>query len=260
LVREQHEETPMFDLTSWGAVLQGQMAHMGTSGFWVGVAQIIWVDVILAGDNAVVIALACRNLPPHQRVWGIGIGTGVAVLLRIFFTLIVTNLMLLPYVKIAGGVALFYIALKLLAHEEEQPDESSIKSSSNLWQAVWTVAIADVVMSLDNVLGIAATADAHGDGRVPLIIFGLLVSIPLVVAGAQVVMQLLNRYPILVWAGGGLLGWIAGQVIATDPAVKGALPHDWAPHVEMMAVILGAAFVVCVGWIRQRSTDASTPA
>lgn len=109
----------MFDPASWGTVLQGQLAYMGHSGFWVGVTQIVWVDVILAGDNAVVIALACRNLPPHQKLWGITLGTGVAVLLRVFFTLIITQLMLLPYVKIVGGLALFYIALKLLTNGDE---------------------------------------------------------------------------------------------------------------------------------------------
>lgn len=249
----------MFDPASWGTAFGGLMADMSTSGFWVGVAQIIWVDIILAGDNAVVIALACRNLPPSQRAWGIALGTGVAVLLRVFFTLIVTQMMMLSFVKMVGGVALFYIALKLVTEEEEKHGENNVKSSTHLWQAVRTVAVADVVMSLDNVLGIAGVANGHGGSQMALIIFGLLVSIPLVVAGAQAIMALLSRYPILVWAGGALLGWVAGQVIATDPVVKGLFSQDWAHRVEIMAVILGAAAVVVVGLMKRRY-DASNPA
>lgn len=241
----------MFDPATWGSVFQAHLNSMAHSGFWVGVAQIIWVDIILAGDNAVVIALACRNLPQRQRMWGILLGTGVAVLLRVIFTVTVTELMLLSYVKIIGGVALFYIALKLLMNGEEHHDASNVRASRNLWQAVRTVAIADVVMSLDNVLGIAAAADSHGDARIGLIIFGLLVSIPLVVAGAQLVMQLLTRFPVLVWFGGALLGWIAGQVIATDPVVKGLLRPEWHHNVEMGAAAAGALLVLGVAWWRQ---------
>ena len=237
----------MVDLASMGIAFDGLMADMGTSGFWVGVGKIIGVDILLAGDNAVVIALACRNLPPHQRMWGIALGTLVAVLMRVIFTLVVSQMMEMSYVKIIGGVALFYIALKLLTDGEQH--EKNIKGSSNLWAAVRTVAIADVVMSLDNVLGIAGAAN----GKISLIIFGLLVSIPLVVVGAQMVMKLLTRYPILVWAGGALLGWIAGQVIATDPVVKALLGPDWAKPAEIAAVILGAVFVVGVAWLLRRN-------
>jgi YjbE family integral membrane protein len=237
----------MVDLASMGIAFDGLMADMGTSGFWVGVGKIIGVDIVLAGDNAIVIALACRNLPAKQRMWGILLGTVAAVLLRIFFTLAVSQMMELAYVKIVGGVALFYIALKLLTDEDQC--EKDIRGSSNLWTAVRTIAIADVVMSLDNVIGIAGAAN----GKISLIIFGLIVSIPLVVIGAQLVMKLLTRYPILVWAGGALLGWIAGQVIATDPVVKELLGPDWAKPVEIVAVILGAIFVVGVAWVLRRN-------
>lgn len=241
----------MVDLASMGIAFDGLMADMGTSGFWVGVGKIIGVDIVLAGDNAVVIALACRNLPPHQRMWGIALGTAVAVLMRVFFTLVVTQMMAMSYVKIIGGIALFYIALKLLTDDEQH--EKDINGGTSLWTAVRTVAIADVVMSLDNVLGIAGAAN----GKISLIIFGLIVSIPLVVIGAQMVMKLLTRYPVLVWAGGALLGWIAGQVIATDPVVKTLLGPDWAKPVEIAAVIFGAFLVVGLAWLLKR--DSGTP-
>jgi len=181
--------------------------------FWISVLQIIWINVLLSGDNAIVIALACRNLPKKQRFTGMVLGTGVALLLRLIFATIVSTLMLLPYVKIAGGLALLWIAVKLLAPGETS--DSSHTTSDSLWRAVKLIAIADVVMSLDNVIAVAAVAD----GSLALLVFGLGISIPLIVAGANILMALLNYFPLIIWAGAGLLGWIAGEVIASDPII-----------------------------------------
>jgi len=181
--------------------------------FWISVLQIIWINVLLSGDNAIVIALACRSLPPKQRLTGLVLGTTVALLLRLVFAGAVSTLMLLPYVKIVGGLALLWIAVKLL-----MPDEDGIKheaSSDNLWRAVKLIAIADVVMSLDNVIAVAAVAD----GNFALLVFGLGVSIPAIVGGANLIMVILNYFPVIIWAGVALLGWIAGEVVASDPVV-----------------------------------------
>jgi YjbE family integral membrane protein len=188
-------------------------AEMLQPAFWIAVGKIIWINVLLSGDNALVIALACRGLAPRQRLWGMIFGAGAAVILRIIFTGIVASLMELPYLKLVGGLALLVIAAKLMVPEPE--DEEGIKSASHLWAAVQIVVVADIVMSLDNVIAVAAAAN----GSAPLLILGLAISIPLIVAGAALIMALLNRLPILVWAGAALLGWIAGDVIATDPAV-----------------------------------------
>ena len=180
--------------------------------FWISVLQIIWINVLLSGDNAIVIALACRSLPPKQRLSGMVLGTGVALSMRLVFAAVVSTLMLLPYVKIAGGVALLWIAVKLLMPSEEV---GGGKSSDSLWRAVKLIAVADVVMSLDNVIAVAAVAD----GNFALLVFGLGISIPLIVGGANILMAAINYFPFIIWAGAALLGWIAGDVIASDPAV-----------------------------------------
>jgi YjbE family integral membrane protein len=189
-------------------------AEMQQPAFWVALGKIMWINVLLSGDNALVIAMACRGLEPRQRLWGMILGAGVAVILRIIFTGIVATLMGLPYLKLVGGLALLVIAAKLLVPEQE--DEEGVESASHLWAAVQIVAIADIVMSLDNVIAVAAAAN----GSVPLLVLGLAISVPLIVAGAALIMALLNRLPILVWAGAALLGWIAGDVMATDPAIQ----------------------------------------
>ena len=187
-------------------------AASGMSGAVVALVQIMLINVVLSGDNAVVIALACRSLPPKQRLMGMVLGTGVALSMRLVFAAVVSTVMLLPYVKIAGGVALLWIAVKLLMPSEEV---GGGKSSDSLWRAVKLIAVADVVMSLDNVIAVAAVAD----GSLALLVFGLGVSIPLIVAGANILMALLNYFPLIIWAGAGLLGWIAGEVIASDPII-----------------------------------------
>ena len=186
-------------------------------GFWAAVVKIIWINILLSGDNAIVIALACRKLPNPQRRWGMIIGAGVASVLLIVFTGIVATLMTLPYLKIVGGCALLWVAFRLLVGEDE---EHHVEAVEDLWRAVRIVVIADVVMSLDNVIAVAAAAS----GSYALLGLGLMVSIPIVIAGAALIMALLERFPLLVWAGGALLGWIAGGLLFDDPAMRRFLP------------------------------------
>jgi len=215
----------IFDPANIATLAAQFQAEMLQPAFWVAVGKIIWINVLLSGDNALVIALACRGLAPRQRLWGMIFGAGAAVILRIIFTGIVASLMELPYLKLVGGLALLVIAAKLLVPEQE--DEEGVKSASHLWAAIQIVVVADIVMSLDNVIAVAAAAN----GSAPLLILGLAISIPLIVAGAALIMALLNRLPILVWAGAALLGWIAGDVIATDPAVHPKLQALFADAV-----------------------------
>ncbi len=247
----------LLDPASWNAIVDTLWMDLHRPAFWLGVLQIIWIDILLAGDNAVVIALACRNLPPHLRLWGMLLGAGVAVLLRILFTLIISTLMTLPFLKLAGGVALFFIAIKLLMPHDEN-EHKDVKSSEHLWQAVRIVALADIVMSLDNVIAIAGAAK----GNAALYVFGLAASIPLIIAGAALVMSLLTRYPILVWAGAGLLGWIAGELIATDPAVTGYLSEAFGPDalhsVAIAAAVAGALIVLGVGGFLRKRQESRT--
>lgn len=207
----------IFDSAHLGVFLTQLHADLQSPAFWLAVAQIIWINVLLSGDNALVIAMACRGLQPRQRLWGLILGAAVAVLLRVIFTGIVATLMSLPYLKLIGGAALMGIAAKLLV--PENPEEDEVAAAAHLWAAVRIVAIADIVMSLDNVIAVAAAAK----GSVVLLVLGLVISIPMIVAGAAMIMWLLNRLPVLVWAGSALLGWIAGDVMATDPVVEPTL-------------------------------------
>ncbi|HUU65912.1 MAG TPA: TerC family protein [Methyloceanibacter sp.] len=223
-------------------------------GFWLAVLQIIWIDLLLSGDNAVVIALACRKLPPTQRVWGIALGTLVAIGLRVAFTGLVTTLMTMPFVKLIGGLLLIWIAVKLLGGEEENGG-ANIEPVNNLWHAVKIIAIADAVMSLDNVIAIAMASR----GNYALLMFGLAVSIPLIMAGAAIVMALLERFPIIVWAGAALLGWIAGEIISKDPLFMGHLDPATAHTVGLVGAAFGAVLVLSVGLIRRRWLRRSAP-
>jgi YjbE family integral membrane protein len=184
-----------------------------SSQFLVSVLQIIWIDILLSGDNAVVIALACRSLPARQKRLGILLGAGTAVALRIVFALIITYLLAVPYLRIVGGLLLFWIAVKLMVGEDDEGHE--IEEADSLWRAVRTIAIADAVMSLDNVVAIAAASRGHPE----LFIFGLLLSIPLIMVGATLITALIARFPVFVWGGAALLGYIAAEMIVTDPAV-----------------------------------------
>ncbi len=217
----------------------------------VAVLQIIWIDLLLSGDNAVVIALACRSLPPNLRKWGIILGAGVAILLRILFALVISHLLAIPFLKVVGGLLLIWIAVKLAKGEETE--EKNIASSDKLYKAVWTIAIADAVMSLDNVVAIAAVS--KGDPW--LFGFGLALSIPLIMVGSQIIMKMIEKFPIIVWAGAALLGWIAGEMIVTDHFV--ADRFDIAPHstAVYVAAAIGAALVVAIGyWLKSRSEAA----
>jgi YjbE family integral membrane protein len=211
--------------------------------FFVSLLQIIWIDILLSGDNAVVIALACRSLPDRQRKWGIICGAGAAIALRVLFATFVVFLLSVPYLKIVGSLLLFWIAVKLVLPEEGGSGKD-VKCGNSLMSAVRTIVIADAVMSLDNVIAIAAASH----GRVELLVLGLLISIPLIVYGSTLVLKALQRFPVLITAGGALLGWIAGDVLVTDPVLIGWIEreahylHDW-----YIAPVAGALFVVVVG-------------
>lgn len=227
--------------------------------FWLAVLQIIWIDILLSGDNAVVIALACRKLPPRQRIWGVVLGTIVAITLRVVFAGIVTTLMQVPYLKLVGGVLLLWIAVKLLGPEENGKG-NEVQAVDNLWRAIRIVAIADVVMSLDNVIAIAAVAERfEAPHNYALLMFGLAVSIPLIMAGAAIVMALLERFPVVVWAGAALLGWIAGEIIAKDPLFTANLDPGIAHTWEIVGASLGALFVIAAGMLRRRWLRRSAP-
>ncbi len=220
------------------------MIEMNTQTL-LSVLQIIWIDLLLSGDNAVVIAMACRSLPAHQRRMGIVLGAGTAVALRILFALVITWLLDIPFLGMAGGALLFWIAIKLIAGEEEA--HANVSESETLWQAVRTIAIADAVMSLDNVVAISAAAD----GNVMLFIFGLIVSIPLIIMGSTLIMALIARFPAFVWGGAALLGWIGGEMIVTDPWVAshlGPSAASWHTPVAMF----GALLVLLVAFVMRR--------
>src|SRR5262249_48106069 len=178
--------------------------------FWAAVLEIIVINILLSGDNAVVIALACRGLPPRERKWGMIIGAGVASVLLIVFTGIVSVLMTLPYLKMVSAVALVWIAIKLLAPQAHDAEDTP-EGVDALWPAVRLVVIANIVMSLDNVIAVAAVAK----GNYALLTLGLVVSIPIVIAGSAIILALLERFPILVWGGAGVLGWVSGEIFAS---------------------------------------------
>ncbi|GLK55333.1 YjbE family integral membrane protein [Methylopila capsulata] len=235
--------------------------------FWISLLQIIWIDLLLSGDNAVVIALACRKLPADQRKLGILLGAGAAVALRIIFAFFITFLLGVPFLKVAGGLLLFWIAIKLATDEQE--DHADVEASANLWGAVRTIAIADAVMSLDNVVAIAAAAKGHPE----LFIFGLLLTIPLIIAGSTLLSAILQKFPILVWIGAALLGWIAGEMILGDVVVinwlKGFDPSLLMPDPEQdigvtavkwlhyAAAAAGAILVLAVAFVIKRRRHAT---
>jgi YjbE family integral membrane protein len=224
-----------------------------TSSFLLSLLQIVWIDIILSGDNAVVIALACRGLPERQRRIGVFAGAFAAALLRIAFAVIISQLLAIPLLKVVGGLILLHIAVKLVRGEAE--DESDIRANSSLPKAIWTIVVADAVMSFDNVVAVAGAAKGHDE----LFIIGLALSVPLLVVGASLITRLIDRFPILIWFGGGLLGWVAGEMIATDRMVQqvladglpatlqGVLPHAIGA--------LGAALVVGIGLLLRRRSD-----
>ena len=211
-----------------------------TPQFWVAALEIIVINILLSGDNAVVIALACRNLPAKQRTLGIFYGVIGAVVLRVILTFFAVQLLLLPWLQIVGAALLVWIGIKLIA--EDEGGEHEIEASDRLLSAVKTVIVADLVMSLDNVIGVAGAAK----GSVLLLIFGLVVSIPLVVIGSQLIMMLIERFRWLVVAGGGLLGYIAGEIATADAAVKPWIDARM-PDLHWVVPVAGVALVVAAG-------------
>jgi YjbE family integral membrane protein len=218
------------------------MTEVMRPAFWLAALQIMGINILLSGDNAVVIALAVRALPPKERFWGMVLGAGAAAVLLILFTGIVATLMQLPYLKLAGGLALFWVAVKLVtpqAHDAEDTPEAV----EDLWRAVRVVVVANIVMSLDNVIAVAAAAK----GNYFLLGLGLAVSIPVVIAGSALFLAIIERFPIVVWGGGALLGWIAGGLLPEDPVIAQYFSAATAEILDIVCGIAGAIFVVLMG-------------
>ena len=215
------------------------MEFLQSADFWIGLVKIVWINIILSGDNAVVIALAARSLPPHQQKKAVFWGSGAAVVLRILLTVVAAKLLELSFLQIVGICLLLWIGFQLLSDDEEEEGES--KTYGSLMAAVRTILIADLVMSLDNVIAVAAAAQ----GNVVLLVLGLAISIPLVIFGSTLMIKLMERFPIIVVLGAALIGWVGDETIASD-----AILHDYAvahPALHYVAAALGAALVVGVG-------------
>ena len=224
---------------------------LSAAQFWVDVFKIIVIDILLSGDNAVVIALACRNLPPEQRRKGVLFGVAGAIALRVMLTFFAVELLSLPYLKVAGAFLLLWIGIKLLLPEEEH-DATKVQANTHLWGAVRTIMIADFIMSLDNVLGVAAAAH----GNVVLLVFGLLVSIPLIAWSSQLVLKLIDRFPFIIFAGGALLGYVAGEMLVSDRMMASLLEH--APHLlhTLLPLVFAVLVVVLGKWLAMRKAAA----
>jgi len=217
-----------------------------TPQFWVDVFKIIVIDLLLSGDNAVVIALACRNLPPHQRKKGIMYGVGGAIGLRIVLTFFAVTLLSLPYLKLIGAFLLLWIGIKLILPEEEHSADN-IKADTRLIGAIKTIIVADFVMSLDNVLGVAAAAK----GNVWLLVFGLVISIPMIAWSSQMVLKLIDRYPFIIYAGGALLGYVAGEMLVSEALF--ATLVETRHYLHWLIPVFCALLVLVVGrWLALR--------
>ena len=210
--------------------------------FWLAALQIMGINILLSGDNAVVIALAVRGLPPRERFWGMVLGAGCAAVLLILFTGVVATLMQLPYLKFAGGLALFWVAIKLVTPQHTDAEDTP-EAVEDLWRAVRVVVVANIVMSLDNVIAVAAAAK----GNYVLLALGLAVSIPVVIAGSALFLAVIERFPLVIWGGGALLGWIAGGLLPDDPAVAAYVPAALAEKLDIACGVAGAIIVVSVG-------------
>jgi YjbE family integral membrane protein len=232
------------------------MDYLSDAAFWVALGKIIWVNILLSGDNAVVIALAARGLPEQQRRYAVLGGSAAAIVLRVVLTIFAVQLLGYPYLKIIGALLLFWIGVQLLAEDEESAD--GIKSSSNLWTAIRTILIADLVMSLDNVIAVAAAAQSGPEAsRFILLVVGLGLSIPLIIAGSQLLMKVMERYPFIITLGAALLGFVAGEMLVHDTAFEG-----WFGHVSgattTVVELAGAIGVVVVGqWLAKRHKRAA---
>jgi YjbE family integral membrane protein len=227
------------------------LEEFATQAFWIGLLKIIGVNIVLSGDNAVVIALAARSLPARQQKAAVLWGSGAAVVMRIILTIFAVALLTLPWLKLIGSLLLFWIGVKLLIPEEESAD---VNSSDNLIAAIKTILIADLVMSIDNVIAVAAAAG----GSMTLLILGLAISIPLVIFGSTLLLHLMERWPIIITVGGGLLGFVAGEMLVTDPALEGWMkglgvqfdghtPKIGALSLELLCGLTGAVIVIAAG-------------
>jgi YjbE family integral membrane protein len=219
------------------------MELLQSPDFWIGLIKIIWINIILSGDNAVVIALAARALPPHQQRRAVLLGSGAAVVLRIALTVVAAKLLALPYLQIAGGLLLLWIGVQLLGDEED--DNGEAKEYGSLMVAVRTILIADLVMSLDNVIAVAAAAQ----GSMVLLVLGLAISIPLVIFGSTLMIKLMERFPIVIVLGAALIGWVAGETIVSDNVFKDALAAN--PWIHYGGAVIGAAVVIGLGKLLQ---------
>src|SRR6185437_14572489 len=228
--------------------VQTLTADLAAPAFWLSVLQVIWINILLSGDNAVVIALACRGLPPRERLWGMIIGAGFASVLLIVFTGVISMLLTLPYLKLAGALALIWIAIKLLAPQAHDAEDTP-EAVEDLWRAVRIVVIADIVMSLDNVIAVAAVAK----GDYVLLTIGLAVSIPMVIAGSAIIHALLERFPVLVWGGAAILGWVAGEIFASDPIILRLFEGFSESRVELVAELVAVAVVLGGGYVWRRA-------
>ena len=227
------------------------MDFLTSPAFWIALGQIIMIDILLGGDNAVVIALACRKLPPAQRTQGIIWGTAGAIILRVILIFFAMTLLALPWLKFIGALLLVWIGVKLLAPDEE--GHGDLATSDKLLAAIKTIIVADLVMSVDNVIAIAGAAQNAGEHQMLLVVLGLLISIPIIVWGSQLVIKLMARFPIIITAGGMLLGWIAGGMLVTDPVLANPDKWQWMlklPQNDMIkygASVAGALLVLVIG-------------
>lgn len=220
------------------------------STVWVHLIEIIGVNILLSGDNAVVIALAARSLPPPMRRTAIVMGSAGAILMRVVLTIVAAEILQLPWLRLIGGILLLWIGVKLLIPES---DDAPVRTGNRgVWGAVRTILLADLVMSLDNVLGVAAAA--HGSR--PLLIVGLAVSIPLIVFGSAVILRVMDRFPVVIAVGAGLIGWVAGEMLVSDNLVAAHIPAPWQHAVELAAAAGGAALVVLLGLLLARRSHA----
>jgi len=222
------------------------MLDMGFEAFTIALLQIIAIDIILGGDNAIVIALACRNLPAHQKRAGILWGTAGAIILRVILVFFASALMTTPGLRLIGGLLLLWIGVKLITEETGDDFDGKIKQNSSLIGAIRTIIIADFVMSLDNALAITAASK----GNMFLVVFGLVLSVPIIIGGSAIILRMMERFPVIVVLGGGLLGWLGGDLMATDKLVTGHLP-DLFSAVPQTGAIVGAFLVVVIGKLTQ---------
>ena len=223
------------------------MSFLSSPEFWIALSQIILINIVLSGDNAVVIALACRSLPARQQKKAIVFGSVGAIVLRVVLTFFAVYLLTLPYLKLVGAALLLWIGVGLLKGDD---GDEEMEGHTGLAAAIKTIIVADLVMSLDNVIGVAAAAK----GNVPLLVFGLVISIPLIIFGSQIILKLMGRFPIIITAGAALLGWVAGEMALTDPSVTG-----WMESHHFMHNVLpptGAILVVALGlWLAKRAAQ-----